>query len=230
MEIKVLDHGHVRLVDSMGNDLSIVRNARVSHDAAWRTGEDAGKDEKLIKYLYKHNHNTPFESVVLTFEVKAPIFVIRQWHRHRTWSYNEISARYTEVKDEFYVPDPRHVGKQSGINHQSREIEVHYKATEHQKAVTSVMYDHNEDSFNIYKALLDSGVPRELARTVLPVATYTTMFGTVNLHNLFRFLHERLDSGAQWEIRQYALALLELIKPIAPIAVGCFQDELNANL
>jgi thymidylate synthase (FAD) len=103
-KIDLLDHGFVRLVDSMGGDLSVVRAARVSYDAEWRAGEDEGSDKRLINYLWKHAHTSPFEAVSLTFEVKAPIFVFRQWHRHRTWSYNELSARYRELPEEFYVP------------------------------------------------------------------------------------------------------------------------------
>jgi thymidylate synthase (FAD) len=99
--INVLDHGHVRLIESMGSDLSIVRNARVSYDAEWRAGDDEGKDVKLLNYLVKNHHTSPFESCVFTFDVKAPIFVFRQWHRHRTWSFNEISARYSELPEEF---------------------------------------------------------------------------------------------------------------------------------
>ena len=102
--MKVLDHGYVRLVDHMGSDLSVVRAARVSYDADWRTGEDEGKDAKLIHYLMKNHHTSPFESVTFTFEVKAPIFVFRQWHRHRTWAFNEVSARYSKLPEEFYVP------------------------------------------------------------------------------------------------------------------------------
>ena len=110
--ISVLDHGFVRLVDYMGDDLSIVRSARVSYDAAWRAGEDQGSDHRLIGYLWKHNHTSPFESVEFQFEVMAPIFVLRQWHRHRTWSYNELSARYRELPEIFYVPKPEHIGTQ----------------------------------------------------------------------------------------------------------------------
>ena len=119
-EIKVLDHGLVRLVDHMGDDLSIVRAARVSYDADWRTGDDAGKDEKLIRYLMRNRHTSPFEAVVFTFEVKAPLFVLRQWQRHRTWSYTEVSARYSELPDEFYVPDVAGITTQSASNKQMR--------------------------------------------------------------------------------------------------------------
>ena len=112
-KVDVLDHGFVRLVASMGNDLSIVRAARVSYDADWRTGEDEGSDARLIHYLWKNQHTSPFEAVEFQFEVKAPIFVLRQWHRHRTWSYNELSARYGELSEEFYLPKPDTVGEQS---------------------------------------------------------------------------------------------------------------------
>ena len=121
--IKVLDHGLVRLVESMGSDLSIVRNARVSYDAEWRAGEDEGSDSRLVNYLMKNHHTTPFESVVFTFEVKAPIFVLRQWHRHRTWSYNELSARYRELPEEFYVPAMEQLTTQSLDNKQMRTTE-----------------------------------------------------------------------------------------------------------
>src|SRR5689334_9701621 len=133
-KIDVLDHGFVRLVDSMGSDLSVVRAARVSYDAAWRAGEDQGSDARLINYLWKNHHTTPFEAVTFTFEVKAPIFVFRQWHRHRTWSYNELSARYRELPNVWYVPDPAIVGKQSTANKQGRsqlfyDPELHERRT-----------------------------------------------------------------------------------------------------
>lgn len=110
-KIDLLDHGYVRLVDSMGGDISIVRAARVSYDAAWRAGDMKESDDRLIRYLWRNHHTTPFEAVTLTFEVKAPIFVFRQWHRHRTWSFNELSARYRELPEEFYVPDPALIGQ-----------------------------------------------------------------------------------------------------------------------
>src|SRR6266850_3605321 len=122
----VLDHGFVRLVDYMGDDLSIVRAARVSYDADWRSGEDEGKDAKLIHYLLRNRHTSPFECVNFTFEIKCPIFVARQWHRHRTWKYSEVSARYTELPEEYYLPENETVGKQSDKNKQMRDMqEVH---------------------------------------------------------------------------------------------------------
>lgn len=218
---KVLDHGHVRLVESMGSDLSIVRNARVSYDAEWRAGDDDGKDTKLLNYLLKNKHTSPFESCVFTFDVKAPIFVFRQWHRHRTWSFNEISARYAELPEEFYVPELEQITTQSETNKQMRTEVQHPQAQEYANLIAAT----NKNSFAIYKAMIADGVPRELARSVLPVGTYSHMFATVDLLNLFRFLQLRLHSHAQYEIRVYASAMLELIEPIVPISVKGFREH-----
>jgi len=221
-EIKVLDHGLVRLVDHMGNDLSIVRAARVSYDADWRTGEDEGKDEKLIAYLMKNHHTSPFEAVTFTFEVKAPLFVFRQWHRHRTWSYNEVSARYSELPEEFYIPELSDITHQSTSNKQMRTSEQHDNAL----LMQSYMRKSMMDAFALYKELLTQGCPRELARAVLPTSTYSRMFATVDLHNLFHFLRLRLHEHAQKEIRVYAEAMLELVEPIVPYAVAAFKETM----
>lgn len=218
-QIDVLDHGYVRLIDHMGSDLSIVRAARVSYDAAWRAGEDAGSDERLIRYLWKHRHTTPFEAVTLTFEVHAPIFVFRQWHRHRTWSFNELSARYRELPTEFYIPDVAQIGSQSTNNKQGRTLD----GTERSDEVG--LYEAQcRESFDTYRTLLDAGWPRELARSVLPVSTYSTMFATVNLLNLFKFLTLRADGHAQHEIRVYADAMLTLIEDIVPVATAAWRE------
>lgn len=219
---QVLDHGLVRLVDHMGNDLSIVRAARVSYDADWRTGEDEGKDEKLIAYLMKNHHTSPFEAVTFTFEVKAPLFVFRQWHRHRTWSYNEVSARYSELPEEFYVPELSDITHQSESNKQMRTSQQHDNAL----LMQSYMRKSMMDAFALYKELLAQGCPRELARGVLPTSTYSRMFATVDLHNLFHFLRLRLHEHAQKEIRVYAEAMLELVEPIVPYAVAAFKETL----
>jgi len=221
-EIKVLDHGLVRLVDHMGNDLSIVRAARVSYDADWSTGEDEGKDEKLIAYLMKNHHTSPFEAVTFTFEVKAPLFVFRQWHRHRTWSYNEVSARYSELPEEFYIPELSDITHQSTSNKQMRTSEQHDNAL----LMQSYMRKSMMDAFALYKELLAQGCPRELARAVLPTSTYSRMFATVDLHNLFHFLRLRLHEHAQKEIRVYAEAMLELVEPIVPYAVAAFKETM----
>lgn len=210
-------------------DLEIVRNARTSYNADWRPEREVGlvdgtvaepsKDVKLINYLMAHEHTTPFEAMVFTFEVQAPIFVFRQWHRHRTWSYNEVSARYTELPDLFYVPSLEQMRPQSKSNKQGREMdETIPQAATAQFSIRG----HSQEAHRRYKDMLDMGVARELARLVLPVNTYSRMFATVDLHNLFHFLELRLDAHAQWEIRVYADALLRLIRPICPVATAAF--------
>lgn len=221
--INLLNHGHVRLVDSMGDDLAIVRNARVSYDAEWRAGEDSGSDIRLINYLYKNRHNTPFEAVTFTFDVMAPIFVLRQWHRHRTQSYNELSARYRELPEKFYIPDLNQITTQSTDNKQMRTNSINPNA----EAISRGIADQNTAAFATYRELLNAGCPREIARTVLPVGTYSHMFCTMNLHNLFRFLSERLHPHAQYEIRVYAEAMLELVRPIVPNAVAAFEKGFD---
>lgn len=218
--ISVLDHGYVRIVDVLGSDLSVIRSARVSYDAEWRAGDEL-KDAKLINYLWKNKHTSPFESVVFTFEVKAPIFVFRQWHRHRTWSYNEVSARYTELPEEFYVPERSQITTQSVSNKQMRTDVIHKNANDW----SELMRLHNNTSFALYKSMLEDGVPRELARTVLPVATYSRMFATVNLANLFKFLTLRNHSHAQYEIRVYAEAILKLIEQYVPNSLTAYKEH-----
>jgi len=222
--IHCLDHGFVRLVDCMGGDISVVRAARVSYDAAWRAGVDEGSDHKLINFLWKHVHTTPFEAVTLTFEVKAPIFVFRQWHRHRTWSYNELSARYRELPEEFYLPAADKIGSQAKSNKQAREIggeNIQNLLLKEQERVW--VKHHCEDAFKLYRQLLENGWPRELARSVLPVNTYSHMFATVDLLNLFRFLTLRDDAHAQYEIQVYAQAMRELARSVAPVSVEAWE-------
>jgi len=228
--IDVLDHGFVRLVDVMGSDLSVVRAARVSYDAAWRAGEDQGSDHRLIHYLWKNHHTTPFESVTFTFEIKAPIFVFRQWHRHRTWTYNELSARYRELPEEFYVPDFRQIGIQSLSSKQARVIPEGFneenEAGKRQAEVAEARAT-MEAAFSQYRQLLAAGWPKELARSVLPVATYSHMFATVNLLNLLKFLTLRCHGHAQYEIRVYADAMRELIRPAVPVSVAAWEAGLS---
>lgn len=219
--ISCLDHGFVRLVDSMGSDLSVVRAARVSYDAAWRAGEDSGSDARLINYLWKHQHTTPFEAVTLTFEVKAPIFVFRQWHRHRTQSYNELSARYRELPEEFYVPDVGMIGKQATTNKQGRDL-THQDLLQRGMEV-DIYVEGCKAQFAQYRKLLASGWPRELARMCLPFSTYSHMFTTMNLLNFLRFATLRVDPHAQYEIRVYAEAMVELARSVAPVCVEAWS-------
>jgi thymidylate synthase (FAD) len=231
----VLNHGFVRLVDHMGSDLSVVRAARVSYDADWRSGEDEGKDSKLIRYLLLNQHTSPFESVVFTFEIKVPIFILRQWGRHRTqgyndgagigyekyWAYNEVSARYTELPDEFYIPDPSMIGRQSKDNKQARDIDALNDAEllSRREAQCILLREQCQRSYELYRFLLDDGWPRELARTALHVNFYTRLFATVNLHNLLLWLNLRLHPHAQYEIRRPAIAVLELVTNIVPVTI-----------
>ena len=220
--VMVLDHGLVRLVDYMGSDLSVVRAARVSYDAAWGAGVDEKSDLKLIKYLWKNKHTTPFESVTFTWEIKAPIFVFRQWHRHRTQSFNELSARYKEIPREFYIPETGIIGEQSTDNKQGRQSSDINRTVqlEMMKAACS-------HSFDTYDHLIVEGWPRELARCVLPLNTYSHMFCTMNLLNLFKFLTLRCDSHAQYEIRVYAEAMRNIIGYIVPECLAAWRASDN---
>jgi len=213
--IDVLDHGFVRLVDSMGNDLSVTRAAKVSYDAAWLAGHDTGSDTRLINFLAKNHHNTPFEAVEFQFEVKAPIFVVRQWHRHRTWSYNELSARYRELPEEFYIPELDQITTQSKDNKQMRTA----TQNPHAGSIRTLLERQNADAFKTYRIMLKNGCPRELARSVLPVGTYTHMFAKTNLLNLMKFCTLRDHDHAQHEIRVYAQAMQKLAFDVAPVAI-----------
>lgn len=229
-KIDVLDHGYVRLVSYMQPadpsegwtaDLEVVRNARVSYDADWRTGEDEGKDAKLLDYLVKNSHTSPLEAAVFTFEVKAPLFVLRQWHRHRTWSFSEVSGRYSELPEEFYVPETAQITTQSTSNKQMRTKQEHSEALDLSEGIQRAC----KASFEVYKELLARGCPRELARGVLPLNTYSHMFCTVDLHNLAHFLRLRLHEHSQYEIRVFAQALLDLITPIVPVLTGALRKH-----
>lgn len=225
--IQVLNGGYVRLVDHMGNDLSVVRSARVSYDAGWRPpeiDEAVGKDAKLIHYLMKNHHTSPFESVAFTFEVMAPIFVFRQWHRHRTWSYNEVSARYTELDMGWYIPELEQITTQSVNNKQQRTSTINPNAV----LIRQTMDISIKRSYRSYLRLLKLGTAREQARIVLPVAMYSKMFATVNLHNLLHnFLMLRDHDHAQQEVRVYAQAMKELITPIVPVTMAAFDELRN---
>jgi thymidylate synthase (FAD) len=215
-EINVLDHGKVALVDHMGTDHSIVEAARTSYGKGTRTTrEDAG----LIRYLMRHQHTTPFEMVDFKFYIKCPIFVARQWLRHRTASVNEYSGRYSEMSSDFYHPQV--FKRQDTVNRQGSADELDDDTT--QFAHGSV-YRATDEAYRAYRALLQFGVSRETARIVLPVSNYTEFFWKMNLHNLFHFLQLRMDGHAQWETRQYANAIAELVKPIVPLAWQAFEE------
>lgn len=214
-QIDVLDKGFVRLVDSMGNDNRIVQAARVSTGAGTKTPEE---DTKLIGYLMRNQHWTPFEKVRFEFHVKLPIFVARQWMRHRMGSFNELSARYSEMPDEFWQPEPADLRAQSKTNKQVGE-----GALEGGDLTVDGFNQAYVSAYGYYTWLLSRGVAREQARAVLPVGLYTQFYWTVDLRNLMAFLALRLDAHAQREIQIYGEALLELARPIAPVAFAAWE-------
>ena len=216
--IKCLDKGFVRLVDSMGGDDAIVQAARVSYGQGT---SKVSQDRGLIRYLMRHRHTTPFEMVEFKFHCKMPIFVARQWVRHRTANINEYSLRYSEARDEFYMPDPEHIQFQSALNKQGRKGEV---PTELKQKVLDSFKEISERSFAIYSELNEAGVARELARSILPVNLYTEWYWKNDLHNLLHFVGLRSDSHAQYEIRVFSDAMAESVKAVAPFAWEAYQD------
>ena len=217
LEKKVLDHGMVRLIDSMpvancdknSFEQSIVQMARVSYGSGTKSfREDLG----LVKYLLENDHTSPFEGVILKFHIKMPIFVARQWVRHRTASINEYSARYSVVEDSFYIPEINRLNRQSATNKQGSSSEIIIDADN----VESLIKDHSEKSYALYESLLEKGLSRELARVVLPVNVYTEMYWVMNLHNLLKFLRLRMDAHAQYEIQVFAIAIYDILHEIAP--------------
>ena len=216
--IKCLDKGFVRLVDSMGGDDAIVQAARVSYgQGTSRVSQDRG----LIRYLMRHRHTTPFEMVEFKFHCKMPIFVARQWVRHRTANINEYSLRYSEARDEFYTPDPEHIQFQSALNKQGRMGDV---PAEMKQKVLDYFNEISERSFAMYTELNEAGVARELARAILPVNLYTEWYWKNDLHNLLHFVGLRSDSHAQYEIRVFSDAMAESVKAVAPFAWEAYQD------
>lgn len=233
-KIDCLDHGFVRLVDTMGDDSSIVQAARVSYGEGTQS---VSKDETLIRYLMRNRHMTPFEMVQLKFHIKAPIFVVRQWHRHRTWSYNEVSARYSILPEEYYVPKEEHITLQSKTNKQGKTGDtVPWQENYMQgPGETSSSWSESLDfaqalSHSYYDTYIKNNMTREIARIALPFGQYTEMYAAVNLRNLFHFLSLRWDSHAQYEIREYASALYKLVQPIVPVACKAFEDYVQNSL
>ena len=219
--IKVLDKGFVKLVDIMGGDDAIVQAARVSYG---KGTTKKNRDEALIRYLLRHRHTTPFEMVDLKWHAKMPIFVARQWVRHRTASINEYSLRYSESKNDFYIPQPERIKLQSKLNKQGdSEEDIDLKLVE--KTINSIKTTSNQ-AMKRYGELEEAGVAREIARLVLPLNLYTEWYWKNDLHNTFHFLNLRMDKHAQWEIRQYANAMAEIIKEKVPIAYQAFEDYI----
>jgi thymidylate synthase (FAD) len=224
IEKKVLDKGFVKLIDMLGDDRAAVRAARVSYGKELSTDE---RDKKLINYLMEHKHHSPFEHQVFTFHIKTPIFVARQWMRHRIGSYNEISRRYTtKYAEEFYIPD--HIRIQDTKNKQG-SIPTDDEHME-KKAIDIIKYTYDY-LYETYNKLLEMDVAREMARMILPVGQYTQFYWTVNTRSLMNFLNLRGDSHAQWEIQQYAIVLAEIFKERLPWTYEAFmQFEYRGDL
>jgi thymidylate synthase (FAD) len=214
----VLDKGFVRLVDYLGSDERIVAAARVSYGKGTKTVRE---DALLIDYLMSHFHTSPFEQVVLTFHVKLPIFVARQWVRHRTARLNEISGRYSVMKDEFYLPTPESLRTQSEVNKQGRSETT--LSPGDADAVVGALEEGQTEAYDRYERALSTGLAREVARIGLPLSLYTEWYWQIDLSNLFRFLKLRLDSHAQWEIREYAKIMATITKTVAPMAYEAFE-------
>ena len=223
--IKVLNKGFVRLVDYMGSDERIVAAARVSYGAGTKSFR---QDRGLINYLLRNDHTSPFEQVVFTFHAKMPIFVARQWIRHRTARVNEISGRYSVMKDEFYVPAKRDVAFQSSDNKQGRCTETVPDSL--RKQVLDILTSANARSYRDYTRLLDKNIARELARVNLPLSLYTEWYWQIDLNNLFHFLALRLDAHAQVEIRRYAEAIDRLARTVCPLAFEAFDNHIRGSV
>ena len=219
--VKVLDgQGWVGLIDHLGTESTIVNAARVSFGKL--KADMDGRDVKLLEYLIDNRHTSPLEHIVFTFSIHCPLFVRGQWHRHRTWSYNEISRRYTEIDMEFYTP--QQLRRQAQSNRQASVADPDFDSS----ALVAEIDAHNKHCMALYEKLLNSGVCREQARSVLPQNMMVTFWGTVDLANLLHFLELRDSEHAQWEIREYAIAIKKLIKPYIPNVAAYFEKKGQA--
>jgi len=222
--LPVLDHGFVGLVDRMGNDNAIVQAARVSYGDGTKS---VNTDRGLIRYLMRHEHTTPFEMCEVKFHIKLPIFVMRQLVRHRTASMNEYSARYSVITDEFYIPQPEVLQKQSVTNKQGRGGDL---TAEEKQQILLDMSQLWKDNYAVYEQHINEfELARETARSVLPVGGYTECYWKANLKNFLHMAKLRMDSHAQWEIQEFARAMYALVKPLFPVACEAFEDySVNA--
>ena len=228
--IEVLDHGFIRVIDYMGDDSSIVQSARVSYGKGTKK---ISNDKGLIKYLMRHRHSTPFEMCEIIFHIKLPIFIARQWIRHRTANVNEYSARYSILDKEFYIPSAENLAAQSAINNQGRGDAL---TDDEASNVIQILKKDAEQTYSNYETLLNessegniideskSGIARELARMNLTLNTYTQWYWKIDLNNLLHFLALRADDHAQYEIRVYADAMLDIVKKWVPLTYEAFED------
>lgn len=214
---ELLDKGFVELLDVMGDDMSVVNSARVSYLSESK-GEE--KDKRLINFLMRNRHTSPFEQVEFQWRVKCPLFVARQWMRHRTWSYNEVSRRYTSENIEFYYPDDLRTEDDNNIQ-SSKYVP---KLFEHETPIKRIRQACKQQLY-LYNNLLEIGVAKEQARMILPQSLYTIFYAKVDLHNLLHFIGLRSDEHAQWEIQQYSNAMLNIIEEYVPWTVEAWKEH-----
>lgn len=224
--------GKIELVQSMGDDITIVNSARVSFGVSKEELDE--KDEKLINYLVKHKHTSTLEHNIATFRIKVPLFVRSQHHRHRTWSYNEISRRYTDVNLEFYEPQSfrtQHKSNRQASNVDNINPEISFElptCSENNEIPANIaVINHHKESIKLFDKLLSAGVCREQARGILPQNLYTEYYATANLNNILKFIMLRSHEGAQWEIQKLSDAMLEIVKDLWPVTVSSFINNKN---
>lgn len=232
-ELKVLDSGYVSIVESWGSDQRIIEAARMSTSKGflgWGTPDSPG-DEKLLAFLYNNKHSTPFEMAGMTIEVKAPIFVFREWHRHRTQSYNEMSARYIPLPDENYLPSVERImnGANTATTNKQAQGSGKHVTEEIANDWLKTVSDFYGKAEELYQAGLQAGIPKELARIVVPVARYSRMRASANLRNWLAFLTLRQAKAAQWEIREYADAVAAFVADRFPRTYELFQAEMDRS-
>ena len=218
--------GFVELVDAVGSDLSVVNSARVSF-GKHKTELDE-KDKKLIKYLIKHKHTSTLEHCFVTFRVKVPLFVRSQHHRHRTWSYNEISRRYTDFDIQFYEPSTFRTQHKSNRQASNTSDLIDPVLPQWETSAAVAMRHHHQASLQLFEELIESGVCREQARGVLPQNMYTEYYASANLNNILKFIDLRTHEGAQWEIQEMAKGMLEIITKLYPETVGAYREIRGA--
>ena len=214
--------GKVELVDAVGSDLTIVNSARVSFGVHKSELDD--KDKKLIRYLIKHKHTSTLEHCFVTFRVKVPLFIRSQHHRHRTWSYNEISRRYTAEKLEFYEPKVFATQHENNRQASNRNNLIDPKIGSYGKTASETIRIFHNEAFNLYNELMDAGVCREQARGVLPQNLYTEYYASANLNNILKFIELRSHEGAQWEIQKVAEAMLQILEGLYPETLKAYNE------
>lgn len=223
--IRVLDHGYVKIVDRLGSDTTIIDAARMSTQGgfvSWDPYEGHPRgDTGLLEYLYKNQHMTPFEMCELVLEIQAPIFVFREWHRHRSQSYNEFSARYSQMPNLHYLPDPTRIQRQASSNKQGSAEALPLDVA---NRIIGDLDDAQQDVYEAYQEHLDHGVAKEIARINTPVSRYSKMRAKANLRNWLAFLALRMEKSAQYEIREYANAVAEVIKALWPRTYTLFEE------